>query len=93
MNADELQSALDKLQRELSQTAEVDDATRQRLKGLIADIQRLVGPSESEPAASAAADQPLTKNLQGLVADFEARHPQLTTTVQQLVDRLAEIGI
>lgn len=93
MTADELQSALDKLQSELSQTAEVDDATRRRLKGLIGDIQRLVGPSGAEPAASPPAEKPLTSTLEGMVADFEARHPQLTSTVQQLVDRLAEIGI
>lgn len=93
MTADELQSALDKLHGELARTAEVDEATRQRLKGLIGDIQRLVGPAESESAATPAAEKPLTSTLEGMVADFEARHPQLTSTVQQLVDRLSEIGI
>ncbi len=89
MTAEEIQQTLAALHVELSHVSEVDDATRQRLEDVNADIDRILaakGRSE-EPAA------PIAENLQDLVAQFGAQHPKLTATVQQLVDRLSEIGI
>jgi ABC-type transporter Mla subunit MlaD len=88
MTAEEIQQTLAALHAELSHVSEVDDATRQRLEDVNADIDRILAAKDrSEPAA------PIAENLQDLVAQFGAQHPKLTATVQQLVDRLSEIGI
>jgi ABC-type transporter Mla subunit MlaD len=93
MNPIELQQHLAALHAELSQTTEVDDATREKLRDVIADIDRLIGPKESPSQAAGEAEPYLIEKLQQAMGAFEARHPQLTASVQQLIDRLSEIGI
>jgi uncharacterized coiled-coil protein SlyX len=100
MNPDELQQTVASLHDELAQTTNVDEATRQRLAELIPDIQRLVEssgaqtPAAETPSADRAAEPAqLMQHLRDAIEKFEARHPQLTATLQQLVDRLSEIGI
>lgn len=93
MSPAELQRTLTALHAELSQTTAVDDATRLRLREVIADLHRLAGlPDQPAPPVDTTGPS-LTENLQNAVTEFEVRHPQLTTTLQQLIDRLAEIGI
>jgi chromosome segregation ATPase len=89
MTAEEIQQTLAALHAELSHVSEVDETTRQRLEDVNADIDRILaakGRSEEQAA-------PIAENLQDLVAQFGAQRPKLTATVQQLVDRLSEIGI
>lgn len=91
MNPDELQQTLSKLHDELSQTTSVDEPVRAKLAELIADIERVLARSESESTRSP--QGALARRLQDAIEAFEVRHPQLTATLQQIVDRLSEIGI
>lgn len=94
MNTHELHQALTRLHEELAQTTEVDDATRQALTTVLGDIQRVIttGPSQERQAAERPEPE-LTQGLQAAIENFEARHPRLTSALQQVVDRLAEMGI
>lgn len=99
MNSEELQKTLMSLQLELSGLKEVDAETQQRLRQVVADIQRLAGPVEGKVLGEGGAGSvegggsSVTESLEGMVVRFESRHPQLTTLMQQLIDRLTEIGI
>ena len=92
MNSEELQKTLMSLQLELSGLKEVDAETQQRLRQVVADIQRLAGPAEGKVLGEGGGSS-VTESLEGMVVRFESRHPQLTTLMQQLIDRLTEIGI
>lgn len=92
MNSAELQRAVEALQAELAQTSLADEATRRRLEALIADIHRHLaelGQTESTDAPA----EPLIVRLKNALEVFEVHHPHLTATLQQLVDRLSELGI
>jgi hypothetical protein len=92
MNSVELQQALVALQSELAKIGQADEATQKKLGVLIADIHRVLaesGHAQSENRPT----ETLMDRLQGALEAFEAHHPHLTATVQQLVDRLAELGI
>lgn len=93
MTAEQLQQTLTALHDELSRVASVDDATRQKLLDVTGDIQRLVGSTEPAPGRPGTVESPVIETLQDAVSHFEARHPQLTASVQQIIDRLAEMGI
>ena len=90
MNQNELQQALTRLHEELTQTSQFDDATRQALTILLADIQRVVADPFGERDA---AEQSLALRLQAAVGDLESEHPRLTSMAHKIVDRLADLGI
>ncbi len=90
MNKSDLLETLQKLERELAGTNEVDDSTRQSLRNLIGDIQSKVG---TEEVADEAAEPTLNQRMTEVLADFEVKHPQLTATLSQIADRLADMGI
>ena len=90
MNQTELQQTLANLHKELTQTVQFDDATRQGLTVLLADIQRVVADPSGERDS---AEQPLALRLQAAVGELESEHPRLTSMLQKIVDRLADLGI
>ena len=92
MNSVELQQALVALQSELAKTNQADESTQKRLGELIADIRRFLAESGHAQAEKGPTES-LMDRLQGAVEAFEVHHPHLTATVQQLVDRLSELGI
>ncbi len=92
MQKADLLATLQKLERDLEETTDLDNETRRSLHTLIGDIQQKLALS-AEQTADATEDDTLSKRLLHAVAEFEVQHPQLTATLSQLVDRLADMGI
>lgn len=93
MNPNELQQALIRLHEELAHTTEVDEATRQALTNSLADIQRVISGSAEQRSSADQPEAAMSLKLQSAIESFEANHPRLTAVLQQVVDRLAEMGI
>ena len=81
----ELREALERLHAELEQTRMVDPESRQLLRHLQGDIQTVLrSPTEASRAS-------LTARLDAAVAQFEESHPNLTLTIKQVLDNLAQV--
>jgi len=87
----ELRSRLAGLHQHLAGTPRLDDESRQMLRTLLADIERVLDDSA---ARSAAAAEPAHRHrLEELATRFEADHPSLAGVVRQLVDALGKAGL
>ena len=88
MDSDALRKSLEKLQAELARAPRVDAESRELLRRLSADIDRLVAQPGSQPVGT-----PHRPGLQELEARFEAEHPALAQTVRELFDALGKAGL
>ena len=86
MNRQLLQDRLQKLQSELQQIDSIDADERQLLQSLISDINKLIDQPDTNT-------EQLTERLTDGIALFEAKHPQATLLMGQVVDALAKLGI
>ncbi len=93
MSREELSRAIDHLHQALHQDEPLDDEARSALQGILADIQVAMNRSESEPNVHLTANISLKERLLEMITDFEIRHPQLTSTLTQISDRLSDMGI
>ena len=95
MDKTELQQTLAQVHTELADAQAVDQDTRALLTTLTNDIQRLLEKDEAPPTKpdSDTDDGPLSKQVRGLVLQFESEHPKLTTALNQVADGLASLGI
>ena len=85
----ELRSRLAGLHEQLAGTPKVDAESRQMLRTLLTDIERVL--DKSEPAASV---EPAHRHrLEEVATRFEADHPSLAGVVRQLVDALGKAGL
>jgi hypothetical protein len=82
-----LEQSLAQLHADLAAAAPVDEHTRQLLRSLLADIERLL--REGEPAAGAQ----VPHRLEGLAVAFEAQHPTLAANLRQFIDLLGRAGL
>jgi hypothetical protein len=83
-----MRDALAKLHEELVRASRVDPESRELLRKLASDIERLVDrPGSQRPAES---HRP---RLGELAAKFEAEHPALAETVREIIDALAKAGL
>ena len=87
MKRQELRDALVSLRQEIDRLGDDDEATRQSL-GQLAD--RMEAQLEKRPMPE---DKPLTDSVVELVELYEARHPKLTAMVNDVMMRLASMGI
>ena len=99
MSSEELTRTLGKLQANLADSPQLDEKALQSLRLVLDDIQtaiertavsRDIEPGEENTEQENAS---MSSRLQGLIDDFEAKHPNLTLTLSQIADRLAEMGI
>ena len=87
MNPHTLTQTLAALHRELSQAATLDEPSRQLLREIMADVERM-GPSP------AGAPSTLHRHrLEELAIGFEIEHPTLAAGLRQLMDLLANAGL
>jgi hypothetical protein len=93
MDKSKLQQTLTQVHSELADADSVDQDTRQLLTTLTNDIQRLLEKDEAPPAAEEDSDGPLSKQVRGLMLQFESEHPKLTSALNQVADGLANLGI
>ena len=87
MEENNLTKLLQQLRAQLGTIKAVDDQGRELLRGLNADIRRLLEVSEDD------ADDSLLERLQESIDYFEATHPRLTTALSQLLNALNNAGI
>jgi hypothetical protein len=87
MNPDTLKQTLAALHQELSQAPTLDEQSRQLLREIMSDVERL-GPSP------AAAPPTLHRHrLEELAIGFEIEHPTVAAGLRQLMDLLAKAGL
>jgi hypothetical protein len=84
-----LRELLEKLHNELEQIDAADEAERERLRHLDADIRSLLERSSEENLA----DEPMLERLQDSIEHFETSHPQLTMMLSQMMTILSNAGI
>ena len=85
MDNPELRATLEQLHGQLEQMQVVDEESRQLLQHLKNDIQTVL----KEPNASAQAS--LRERLEGAMDQFEDTHSDLTLTIKQVLDHLAQV--
>ena len=84
-----LRELLEKLHHELEHTEVTDEAGRERLRHLEADIRALLARSEEETET----DEPMLERLQDSIDHFETTHPELTMMLSQMMTILSNAGI
>lgn len=87
MNRESLEKTLAALRQELGAGSRLDEKSRQRLRELIPDADRL------EPAAGSGSDTLHRHRLEELAVEFEVEHPTLAASLRQLIDLLAQAGV
>jgi hypothetical protein len=89
MTDQELHELLEKLQNELKQIDVTDEAGRERLRQLEADIRSLRERSgENEET-----DESMLERFQESVDHFETSYPELTMMISQMMTILSNAGI
>ena len=92
MTNKDLEQTLDSLHQSLVDTPQIDEQTASKMRSLIDEIQlvlaRSVTSTETPPS-----NQTLTERVQELMADFGVHHPQLTSNLSYIAERLADMGI
>jgi hypothetical protein len=89
MTNQNLRELLEKLHKELEQIEVTDEAGRERLRHLDADIRSLLERSEEADET----DEPMLERLQDSIDHFETTHPRLTMMLSQMMTILSNAGI
>ena len=93
-HSEKLKSTLAELHAELANAGKVDPQTRALLQEALADIQRSLATTESEPAElRTTRDEGIAERLQTATARFETTHPTLAGLIERLTDLLGAAGI
>ncbi len=85
-----LAEALNELHDSLANADEVDTETREQLKALLGDIQRILGDSGNRDAE---AIEPVMNDLQSILLRLETEHPYSAGLLNRLAEGLASLGI
>jgi Domain of unknown function (DUF4404) len=83
---DQLQRSLAQLHDVLVGTPRVDAASKQLLRDVLGDIERLLGNGAVEAAQS-------QSRLEALAVEFEAEHPSLSASLREFIDLLGRAGM
>jgi hypothetical protein len=84
-----LREQLEKLQNEIEQTEVTDEAGRERIRHLQADIRTLLERSDDQTDT----DESMLERFEESVEHFQETHPQLTMTISQMMTILSNAGI
>lgn len=90
MDKNRVLDALHTLKAELSGANTLDDASRESLLAITADIHRQLESGRSLPRED---EESLAERLQDSILEFETEHPQVTAAVNQVAAALANLGI
>lgn len=85
--ANELRQSLTRLHSTLSASPAVDEGSKQLLRDVLGDIERLLKTDVQVKA------QPPSSTLEALAARFEVGHPTLSASLRELVDLLGRAGL
>lgn len=89
MTDQNLRELLEKLQNEMERTEVTDEAGRERLRRLDADIRAMLERSDERIET----DESMLERLQDSIDHFETSHPQLTLMLSQMMTILSNAGI
>ena len=92
MTNKDLEQTLDSLHQSLVETPQIDEQTAAKMRLLIDEIQLVLArstPNSETPTSH----QTLTERVRELMADFGVHHPQLTSNLSFIAERLADMGI
>jgi hypothetical protein len=89
MTDQNLRELLEKLHNELEHVEVTDEAGRERLRHLEADIRRL----RERSGEKSEADDPMLERFQDSIDHFEETYPQLTMMISQMMTILSNAGI
>ena len=84
-----LRELLEKLHYELERTEATDEASRERIRYLEADIRTLLDRSDENPEE----DETIRERFQESMEHFETSYPQLTMMISQISTILSNAGI
>ncbi|MDE3090613.1 MAG: DUF4404 family protein, partial [Chloroflexota bacterium] len=88
MDNRQLRETLEQLHSQLGQAQPVDDSTRQVLQHLMKDIEQVLKIPGDIPAQHA---NSLSARLTASLKHFEDSHSDLTLTIKQVLDNLAQV--
>ena len=89
MQVEKLRVAVAELERQLSTSPSLDDASRHVLQQALADIRAALEDNQTTDSQR----QSLIQRLGVSVEKFEGSHPTLTGTLMRLIDGLQQLGI
>jgi hypothetical protein len=89
MTHQNLRELLEKLHDELERVDVTDEAGRERLRHLDADIRALLRRSGEDLER----DEPMLERFQDSIDHFETSHPQITMMISQMMTILSNAGI
>jgi hypothetical protein len=89
MSAAKLRDTLAALQEQLRRAPALDEEARVALRGVTADITRLL----NSPTGSAKVDAAQAHRLESFAVRFEAGHPGLAASLREVVDLLGKAGV
>jgi len=88
VSREELQKSLDRLHVEIEKLEVKDAALKERLDGLISDVEsQLKGSGDEQQAAT------LMGELQKYIEQFETEHPRVTGILNHIMVTLSNMGI
>lgn len=87
MSEQDLRALIDKLRKEVEALPDEDGAARERLNNAIAELDKKLEEPGTEDHHG------LIGNLQQSIKELEARHPDTTTLVNNIMMTLANMGI
>jgi len=88
-----LQQSLARLHADLSAAPRVDPRSRELLREVLADIERVLKQTASGAEADAQRSDRSVPRLEALAIEFDAEHPALAGSLRQLVDLLGRAGL
>ena len=92
MMQNDLEMTLEALNKSLADTPKIDLETKEKLQALIAEIQLSLA-SAAPVDDSIPEHETLKQRMDKMIADFEVHHPQLTSNLSLIAERLADMGI
>lgn len=93
MPESDLNTLLVTLHQELSSASDVDEPTRQLLKTVAADIASVLDQDSGSAGQQDKESDVGSHTLKQMAVEFEAEHPRLARTLNEVADSLARIGI
>jgi hypothetical protein len=83
-----IEESLNRLRSEIDALHIHDDEARRRLATLIRDIEKTLDDPKTEGA-----DQSLGDRLKASIVSFEASHPRIASLMNDVMEKLGNIGI
>lgn len=86
MSTAALRQQLERLVQELARADKLDAGSREALKGVVAEMERVIAAAEPDHGT-------LRERIENTALGFEAEHPRLSAVLGEVTDTLAKMGI